>query len=153
MKEFKVGEEVYSLFLGRGVVNVINKADNNKNREYIVEVTSFHNKIAGTPYSKTGHSYLSKNRCLFHADEFIRIEKDETVSSKPFEVGDKVICLVFGQGEIVEIEDDDTCYPVLVELYNTGILKYYTLLGGYFDDDYKTLYHADEKPRVVTRGK
>lgn len=150
MREFKKGDEVYSLFNGRGVVRAINKK--NKNMGHIVEVNSY-NYFLIYPYTKDGYYNSSKNRCLFHADEFIGIETDETVPLRPFEIGDKVICLVLGKGEVVltpNTRENNRC-TTAVYFFGTGIVKHYAPSGTCIDKAYKILYHADEKPRVITK--
>ena len=55
-----------------------------------------------------------------------------------FEVGQKVWCVIFGEGVVTEVLTEDTNFPVEVSF--GGVLEYYTLGGKYRTYTLQTLF-------------
>ena len=55
-----------------------------------------------------------------------------------FKVGQKVWCVMFGEGVVTEVRSEDTNY--LVEVRFGGVMEYYTLDGKYRTYAIQTLY-------------
>lgn len=64
-----------------------------------------------------------------------------------FKVGQTVWCLLYGKGEVVEIDNIGTDYPVEVCFENTGESEFYTRDGKYYTVANRTLFHSE--PQVI----
>ena len=64
-----------------------------------------------------------------------------------FKIGDKVYCLIFGEGEIVDIADDEE-YPLVINFNKFEEYKSFTYTGKFlnYTSINKTLFHFEDKP-------
>ena len=60
-----------------------------------------------------------------------------------FKVGQEVWCLIYGNGKVVAVDQDDI-YPVTVEFDNADS-QYYTRDGTYYVDCNRTLFFSEPK--------
>ena len=67
---------------------------------------------------------------------------------KEFKVGDKVKCMMFGEGEIGEI-DRIRAYCVLVYFFACTIPKRYNKQGLFNDYANQTLFHLEDFPEII----
>lgn len=66
-----------------------------------------------------------------------------------FRVGQTVWCLLYGKGNVVEIDSEDSDYPVYVEFKASGKSSWYTHDGKYDPLGNRTLFHSEPE---VTAG-
>jgi len=65
---------------------------------------------------------------------------------RPFKVGDKVRCAMFGVGEVLSIDSHEST-PVVVKIEREGVKRRYTLSGIWYSEyKYPVLFHLDEYP-------
>lgn len=75
--------------------------------------------------------------------------------NKPYfadaKVGDKVKCIIMGDGEIIGIHNDDEDYPLIIIIHEKSPFKArYTINGQYYRDVNQSLFYENDFPVIIT---
>ena len=144
MRKFEIGDKVFCFIFGKGKVK-----DVTDNKYIIVRFPKPHGP---TLYSTSGKFITiegyRKNKTLFFADENPQI-KVKKINPRPFEVDDKVYCLMFGEGKVTIVSH--ACGLLAVDFEKRKVLVHgYNTNGTYYTNSNKTLYHLEENPKIIT---
>ena len=146
MRNFKVNDKVFCLMCGDGTVIQTDATFIEGNPIKV----KFDTRRFYRHYTKTGEYYKDTSiKLLYHKDEFIKIKTEYAVSNH-FNIGDKVHCLLYGEGQIVDILKNSD-YPIEVEIKADKSVRTYSAEGQYANNTNKVLYHINEKPKVVVK--
>lgn len=75
-----------------------------------------------------------------------KLEQTNSSEAIPWEVGQKVFCLLRGKGVVTEFDSDDKVYPVRVD-FETGNTDWYTSEGKEESNYNRSLFFSD--PQIV----
>ena len=67
---------------------------------------------------------------------------------REFKVGDKVICLLWGKGVVIEVKKGGL-YPIIVD-FGDNVSSFMKSGKNFSTHTQKVLYHIEENPRVIT---
>lgn len=150
--KFKVGDHVWSQHSGVGVIVSIND-DPNVSYPIRVQWTDVASRSLPSTDVFTMDGRYNLNGGFSDCDIYWipYSEEKETAGEVKFKAGDKVISRYFGGGIVVEVDQVDPEYPVLVRWDNPNRYEWrtsrYTLNGDYDKDDHKRdldIVHVEE---------